>query len=362
MLLLALSAACTDRPAPEPREGGADLETEVEDYLTTVDPDGQVSAVLVRHQDEVVLERYVGAEPADYWDLQSVTKSIVSALVGIAIGSGAIDSVDQTLGELLPAGSRMSPDVAALTLRELLTHTAGLPPPGAPGADYFLRGDWVRAILGDRSAEGAADGSFAYSNAGAHLVAAVLEEATGRSVLDYARENLFDPLGIPSRPAFEQSIDVESQAELERLYAPYYEADFTWPVDPQGLHDGACCLKLRPQDLDSIGRLFLDGGQWDGEQVVPADWVQESTTSQVELSGPDDGYGYLWWTTTADDEPAYYAFGSGGQLIEVVPSRDLVVVVVTELDRRDPMSETKTFGQDSATDLVDLVIAGHFAR
>jgi CubicO group peptidase (beta-lactamase class C family) len=110
-------------------------------------------------------------------------------------------------------------------------------------------------------------------------------------------------------------------------------------VDPGGVHLGGGFLKLRPRDMARLGSVYLDEGRWGGRQVVPAEWVREATRAHVDVVGPVSAardYGYLWWVTTAGDEPAYFALGFGGQLIEVVPGRDLVVVVSTAYDLLDP--------------------------
>ncbi len=164
---------------------------------------------------------------------------------------------------------------------------------------------------------------FAYASAGSHLLSAILVEATGQSVLDYARDKLFNPLGISTDPA------AEPLAVEENL--PVYEAaSFAWPVDPQGVHLGDAFLKISAPDMAKIGQLMLAGGRWDEKQIVPAQWVTESTQAHVATGGygvGGDDYGYHWWVTTADGHDAFVAAGFGGQLIEVVPDLDLVVVV-----------------------------------
>ena len=140
-------------------------------------------------------------------------------------------------------------------------------------------------------------------------------------VLDYARENLFDPLGIPTEPAFEPAFDFTDEAAASALYEEYWDAGFAWPVDPQGLHEGACCIRLRAQDLAAIGQLYLDEGRWAQEQVVAAEWVEQATTAHVEVTNAGfTGYGYMWWVTDVADQPGYMAFGRGGQVIHVVPA------------------------------------------
>ena len=159
----------------------------------------------------------------------------MATLIGIAIEQGHIESVDQTLGDLLPSyAADLTPKTAAITLREVLTHTAGFRAEGAPGETYWESPDWIRTILAHRAADGPGDGSFAYSNQGAHLLSAILVEATGQSVLQYARENLFEPLGIPSEPALETGPTTVDNVPDPADVTAYNEAGFAWPVTPRG--------------------------------------------------------------------------------------------------------------------------------
>lgn len=359
--------ACAAEPSAEPvgPQTVAAIQTGVEDFLDAADPYGQVRAVLVYRDGEPVLESYRGgADEDDYWDTRSVTKSVMSALIGIAIEDGSITGVDATLGELLPSYSDvMTPQVAAITLEQVLTHTAGFA--GGPGEGdfaFWLEPDQTRGILQRRAQDEPVDGDFVYTDAGAFLLSAVLSEATGRSVLDYAREKLFDPIGIDTRPAWEgtPASFTGEIPDAEYLQA-YYASSFAWPTDPQGHHWGDCCLRLRPQELAHLGELYLNGGAWVGEQVVPADWVEQSTSGHVDDAVPGFSYGYLWWVTEADGSPAYAAWGRGGQLIEVVPNLDLVVVVATEIDYRDPLRLAKELDRATLAAMVSFAIAPHLS-
>jgi CubicO group peptidase (beta-lactamase class C family) len=299
-------------------------------------------AVIIEVDGQTVLEDYYRGSSVDTSNVFSVTSSVVGTLIGIALSDGSLRSIDQTLGELLPAyAADMEPDEAAITLRQLLTMTAGLPAghcrcrhePG--GTDlllatdsppWLLSDDWVGGILSDRL-ERSPGVEFAYSHASSHLLAAILAEATGISVLDYARAKLFDPLGITSRP----------EADLLAVEAnrPAYDrADFAWPHDPQGVQTGFSWLKLTARDMAVLGRLYLDGGRWQGDQVVPTAWVDAATIEQVRANSITHGYGYQWWVTTAGGHEAYAAVGFGGQLIEVVP--DLRLVAVFQADITEP--------------------------
>lgn len=134
-------------------------------------------------------------------------------------------------------------------------------------------------------------------------------------VLKYARAKLFDPLGIPNAPAAQLPVNAPDALT---------GAGFGWAVDPQGMNFGGYGLRLRAQDMAKLGLLYLNGGVWEGEQVVPADWVHQATTKQADTT--EAGYGYLWWVGDLEGEPLFGAQGNGGQRIFVVPSRELVVV------------------------------------
>ena len=277
ILTLVPVTACSDDKDQKPAEpeDQAALISAVNEQLE-VDPDhDNLRAVIVQVDGKPVLEQYYDWPVDTYWDVESATNSILSALVGIAIDEGDIAGTDETLVELLPDhAADMSPDVADNTLRELITMTAGFAGLDRDRtAEYMADPDPVGRIL--RAAPDPLGGGFEFSNQGAHVVAAVLAEATGMSVLDYARSRLFEPLGIDTRPAFELPLDA---GNMDAFVA----ADFAWPVDGSGLHLGWGGLKLRPADLARFGQLMLDRGKWKGEQLVPADWVRATTTEQVD--------------------------------------------------------------------------------
>ena len=293
-----------------------------------------VRAILVTVGGKPVFEKYYHSTSDEYHNVFSVTKSVLSTLIGIAVGEGRIGGVDETLAHLLPQYAKgMSPQVARTTLKQVLTMTAGFTDEADPHAFAFMGGDDpTQAVL--RSANGT-PGKFAYSDAGAHLVSAILRTATHQSVLEYARSKLFDPLGIASKPATEP---IANQDSLQ----PHTVADFVWPVDIQGLHLGWSGLKLRPSDMAKLGNLYLNGGVWKGRRIVPADWVRDATASHVKtpgLAAPNGSYGYEWWAGAARGEPEFGAVGFGGQRILVAPGLHAVIVVATEADPSDPAGE-----------------------
>jgi CubicO group peptidase (beta-lactamase class C family) len=271
-------------------------------------------SVLILRNDRIVLERYFQNEaPRHARNIQSASKSLLSALVGIAIREGYIQSVDQTAAEFLPAhfASVQDPRKLDITLRHLLTMT-----PGFSYQDnlYDLPGDWLAAAISYPlvSEPGSA---FRYSTLSSHILSAVLTEATGMSTCEFACHYLFQPLGI--------TID-------------------NWSRDPQGYYMGGVAMYFTPRELARFGLLFLHDGVWDGHPVVPGEWIAESMTHHVSETGfPGVSYGYAWWLESARGYEVHAAVGHGGQTIRIVP--DLNLVVVTTADSYAPAQGIETF-------------------
>ncbi len=341
--LLLLSSGCS---GDEPRSAGpaevpstspaasADLlaadeiERNLDEWFAGTEPIyPTVLSVLVRVDDEPVVERSYDQRSAEAHDIASVTKSVVSTLVGIAVDDGLL-SLDDRLADLLPtyAGS-MSAEVADLRLEQLLTMRAGFPAdPDSDELPFMRSRDWVEQILLDGQERPAGD--FAYSSTTSHLLGAIVAEATGRSLLDFAEERLFGPLGI-------DTLGMTTPLFSLRNLEAYDEAPLAWPVDPSGRNTGWGFLKLRPQDLVRIGQLYLDGGTWHGRRILSREWIDEATADHLEIPEPGGmGYGFQWWVTEAGGAHAAVAMGFGGQLIEVVPDHRLVVVTTSRI--KDP--------------------------
>jgi CubicO group peptidase (beta-lactamase class C family) len=356
VLAAATMTACTSSPAAQPVQTAPPVESSrsvataahrVEtdqlvrqldsffaDDAATINAFRDRRALLITVDGRPVVERYWHSSATATGGVFGITTTIMSSLVGVAIDEGKLRGVDQTLAELLPSYDKvMSRQVRAITLRQLLTMTSGLPgdeasaPPVSPGFSD-RRGDWVRDIL----AQGVSGppGHFSYSSAGSHLLSAILSRATGRSTLDYARVKLFDPLGIKTRPAVEPVAVPENIDEYER-------AGFAWPTDPQHRNTGDSGLKLTARDLAKVGQLLLQDGRWGDRQLVSAHWMRSARTDRVVTNDHvAQGYGYQLWLETSNGHDAMMARGVGGQLIEIVPDLGLVVVVQSERDLRRP--------------------------
>ncbi len=265
---------------------------------------------IVTAKDGVIIDEYYkeGYDAKSVFRLASCTKSISGALIGIAIDKGYVSGVDTKLTTYFP-GLAQSGDAykQEITLAHLLTHTAGFEWyewGGGKMFGQFTRSEnWVDFVL-NRPIAAKPGTTFNYSTGGSHLLAAVLQQATGRTAADFGQEFLFEPLGMDS---------------------------VRWSHDPQGITDGGNGISMTARDAAKFGQLYLNGGEWQGRQVVPAWWVEESVKVQFQRWDHSGSYGYQWWIRPFGDEnyDTFYAMGHGGQFIFVVPELGLVTVITS---------------------------------
>ena len=336
VLALLLAIGCSGpTPRPKPSASSVDWQALGAAVETAIQGDTQgldnIRAVLVSVDGKTRLEHYRnGFSADDHEHVWSVTKSVVATLIGIAIDDGLIPSLDQPLSVLLPEHRKaMAPTASRVTLRQLMSMSGGFAEKDSSlvlyERDKSDDDDFIDYLLklGPPHEPGK---SFEYSNTSAHLAAAVLASALARSndppkqtLLDYARANLFEPLGIRTEPAYTGNITFP-------LPEAFAKAGFGWLTDPTNLPYGGFGLKLTPTDMIKIGELYRNDGLWHGIQIIPREWVQQV----LEPSTMNQEYGLLWWITTGPDAtPAYGASGAYGQAIAVWPSRHAVIVCLT---------------------------------
>jgi CubicO group peptidase (beta-lactamase class C family) len=239
--------------------------------------------------------------------VQSVTKSVIGMLLGIAIKKGIISDLDQPVIDFFRNRrvAYLDEEKESIALKHLLSMSSGLDcAEFSSGPGMEQTSDWVQFML-DRPVVHRPGETFGYCNGNAHLLSAILEKTSGLSTREFANQELFQPLGIPA---------VE-------------EVD--WGEDPQGFATGGYGLHLRPADLAKLALLYLQHGKWDGQQIIPAQWIADSTTAHVQKED-GSGYGYLW--TVYPEADHYAALGLGGQQVHVYPSRNLIVVVTASLE------------------------------
>lgn len=266
-------------------------------------------AMLVEQCGKLIDEQYFGLYDADQThDLQSATKTFTGSLIGIALREGLIKSLDQPLAELLPKyRPLLTGEKAKLTLRHVLTMSTGLRWVDHGPRNSFDRQaeaeDSVAFILGEPQITKSGESWF-YNTGSSHLLSAIVQQVSGMTAREYAEAKLFGPLGITS---------------------------FEWRVHPDGVTQGGWLLYLRPRDMLKLGRLYLDGGVWNGARILPAEFVQAATTRQFEAK-LGVGYGFQTWVDPTLGTPRVSAaMGWGGQMIYTVHDAGAVVVFTGDI-------------------------------
>ncbi len=277
----------------------------IQDVFASLGPD-VYSCVIIR--DGKIVDEYFkkGYSRESVFSLQSCSKSITGALVGIAIEQGYIKSIDDFACDYLPElKSTKYADMKRITIRQLLNNTSGLLSTDSKvWSEWQNSSDWIDYIL-SKPMTAVPGKYFEYSTGNTHILAAILEQVTGKKLLDYAQEVLFQKIGITS-------------AKLT--------------TDPKGIGDGGNGFYLSAYDMARFGQLFLDKGKWEGKQVVPEKWVKESTVQQAYRSSTGSRYGYQWWIRNYGKAGylGYNAQGFGGEYIFVVPPLNLIVVYTSQ--------------------------------
>lgn len=286
---------------------------------------GNINGVVVARRGVIVYERYFnGCAPGDAHNVASVTKSVVSALVGIAIDEGLIRDVDQKVLDFFPEYITAPGDFQkrSLTIRHLLTMTApfawktGDARRFEPLDRLRRQRDWVTYTLNLLGMNGQ-PGKFQYCTAGTHLLSAIISRTTGMPAREFANRRLFQPLGMREIPDYEMK-----SFSLDDVFGKNARG---WIKDPAGITVGGFGLNLTPRDMARFGFLYLNKGRWDGEEVISQKWVDESTAMNPNK------FGFLWWLRDEDGLFSYAALGSGGSAICVIPEKDLVVAIAARI-------------------------------
>lgn len=307
-----------------------------------------IRGVLVVRNGRLIGERYFNDGAMDRPALlQSVTKSVTSALVGIALDEGCLESLDQPIVAFFPevADRITDPRKRQITIRQMLQMRAGYGWEGSDSVRWqgLIGGDYLPLIV-DFPLDRDPGTGFDYSNVTSHLLGVVVARACDTDLLSFAREHLFGPIGVEPGP---------------------------WRQDAYGYRYGHAELNLRLRDMARFGLLYLDRGVWEGRQVVPADWVDESLTgysSGINTAGLTAGtvgryfsdveYGYQWWSARVGDRRFDYAWGHGGQLIVLLHDLDMVVVVLSDPFYRPIREDDESWKHEQA----NINLVGKFIR
>jgi len=267
-----------------------------------------LETLIIARDGEVLLERgFDGHRTTAPTNIKSVSKSIVSALVGIAIGRGLLEGPDQTIAPLLADKLPAEPDprLNNITLGNLLSMQAGLQRTSGPNYGRWVASrDWVRAALAQPFVDDPGAGML-YSTGNSHLLSAILTRVSGRSTLALARDWLAPVEGFSIA---------------------------SWMQDPQGIYFGGNQMSMSPRALLAFGELYRNGGRAGGAQVVPPAWIEQSWQPRTQSVFHDDLYGYGWFIGEMAGRRVIYAWGYGGQMVYIVPELALTVVMTSSDD------------------------------
>jgi CubicO group peptidase (beta-lactamase class C family) len=265
----------------------------------------RLRSLLISVDGKLVAERYFnGVRATQAENLKSASKSILSALVGIALDHGYLKNVHEPIERFFPeylAGAEHAKK-KSITIENLLTMRSGLE--GTSNVNYgrwVQSGNWVRHVL-TRPLVDEPGSQMIYSTGNSHLLSALITKAAGISTFDFARRYLAGPLGAPMPP---------------------------WVRDPQGIYLGGNEMHWTPRGMIAFGELYLNGGRAGGKQVVSESWIKESLRPRTRSHWSGREYGYGWWIDSFGGQPTYYAWGHGGQFIFVVPGLKLVVAATS---------------------------------
>lgn len=283
-----------------------------------------IAGIIVQKNGAKIYEDYRnGYTAGNALHVYSVTKSVFSVLIGIAIDKGFIKSVDCKVLDFFPEYTVKTGEntIQKVTIKNLLTMTAPYKYKTEPYEMFFASMNPVKDALDLLGGEGPI-GEFNYSAVGGtHILSAILVKATGQSVLDFAMENLFLPLGI------NVTNNVVLRSKEEHIAIMSDRNTRGWAVDPQGLNTASWGLFLTPMEMTKIGQLYLNNGIWDNKQIVSAEWIANGTMEQSRcVQWGNLAYGYLWWII---DKDSYAAMGDGGNVIYVNKKKKMVVAIAS---------------------------------
>ncbi len=294
---------------------------------------GPIKSFMLQREGQLIIDAHrMGMQSDRTTNIKSVSKSIISLLVGIAIDRGYLRGVDQPIGEFFPNYFNRHPDPVkqAITIKDLLTMRSGLASTSIRNYGRWVVSDnWVEYVL-DQTLVSRPGDDMIYSTGSSHLLSAILTRASGMSTRSFANRYLFGPLGI---------------------------RDGGWDQDPQGYYFGGNNLALSPESMLRIGTMVMNNGVYDGKQIVPEAWIRESMRKYTRSRFNPYDYGYLWWQRELNGQQLQFAWGNGGQYIVMIPELDTVLAVASRNggDRRNSRASRQRFFAFIENHLIDYL-------
>jgi CubicO group peptidase (beta-lactamase class C family) len=282
-----------------------------------------IAGIVVQKNGKLLYENYFNeCTAANTIHIFSITKSIISILIGIAIDKGYIKSIDQKVLDFFPAYTikRGEKTIQNVTIKNMLTMTAPYKYRSAPYTKYFTSNDWVKVAL-DLLGGKKPIGEFRYTPLiGPDVLSGILVKATGQSVLDFATKYLFSPLGITVK---KNVFFKNKEEQFAFLKAKNVSG---WVADPKGINTAGWGLTLTAMDMAKIGQLYLNRGKWKNKQIVSSRWINESTKEHSRWEKLNLPYGYLWWTEIGN---GYAAMGDSGNVIYINSKKKMVISIAS---------------------------------
>ncbi|WP_288429836.1 serine hydrolase [uncultured Agrobacterium sp.] len=312
------------------RAQSASANARLDPILEKAESLGSLKAVIVSVDgNEAGSRAYNGSTLNGSTNIKSASKSIISALVGMAIDRKILEGADQPIASVLRADFPSNPDprLERVTIGNLLSMQSGLERMSGPNYGRWVSSrNWVRTALGSGFA-GEPGGGMLYSTGSTHLLSAILTKASGRSTLALARD-WFKPL---------DGFSIGS-----------------WERDPQGIYLGGNQMAMTARSLLAFGELYRRGGVMaDGARLISQSWIDQSWTQRTNSVFNGDGYGYCWFIKDMAGEMVFYAWGYGGQMLYIVPSKKLSVVMTS----REDAPSARTGYRDELHGLMSSIIS-----
>lgn len=276
--------------------------------LTEAGNKGFINSMLIIRNGKIAAEKYYnGGNVSSYQTVRSVSKSFLSALVGIAVNKGIL-RLDQKMIDFFPEykSSVTDPRIKDITIEHLITMKSGIKGDVESYFTFTLSGNWIKTIL-ELQLDFAPGSKMQYSTAGTHLLSGILSKASGMSTFEFAKKYLFEPVGIVIND---------------------------WVRDPQGIYFGGNDMFFTTRNMAALGLLYMNNGKLNNQQIVTEAWVKSSLLYSGGSTGvwgslSKAGYGYLWWLGQLAGQKIFFALGYGGQYIICVPDQNMIIAATS---------------------------------